>query len=535
MPDFACSLVTTADGREVGLRVGGSGPPVVLLHESPRSSAALLPLAERLAHRFTVFALDTPGFGLSTPLPMARPGAADFADALVHTLDALGLGRVPVYGTHTGAVIAMAFAVAHPARCAAVALDGYPVFTAEEQEASLASYLAPIVPAWDGTHLAWLWGRVKDQYSFYPWYRRGQSARLPRPLPSLDWMQSVVVDFLSAGDVYREAYASAFRYAPHGPAAAVAVPCTFLARSDDLLFDHLDRLGALGAQAQIVRLGTDRAAWAAAVAEALARGTGDAPAPRAVPTLAAPPGRTARRIAGGIGLRVTGAGEAPPLVLLPPIPGAAAGCDALARSLARGRRVIALDLPGIGVSAPLAEARFPALVAALGAALDSAGIAACDLFAQGESCAAAAALAAARADRVGRVTLQDPVPDAEETRSLLAAALPDVAPQRDGTHLLAAWHALRDREIWRPWTETTPEAAIDCGTDPDVPRLQAVLTEWLRGGTGVATTLAAALGAPLAPQLAGIADRVTILGDPAHPWGAAARDLAAAAGAQHAG
>ena len=33
-------------------------------------------VAERLAGRFTVHALDTPGFGLSTPLPMPRPTAS---------------------------------------------------------------------------------------------------------------------------------------------------------------------------------------------------------------------------------------------------------------------------------------------------------------------------------------------------------------------------------------------------------------------------------------------------------------------------
>jgi pimeloyl-ACP methyl ester carboxylesterase len=531
MAGFAYRLIETSDGREVGYRVGGSGPPAVLLHESPRSSAALLPLAERLAGRFTVYALDTPGFGLSTPLPMLRPAAEDFASALAHTLDALGLDRVPVYGTHTGAVIAMAFAHTCPARCTAVALDGYPVFTPAEQEIALASYLAPLRPEWDGTHLAWLWGRVKDQYSFYPWNQRGQSARLPRPLPPLAWMQSVVVDFLSAGDVYRDAYASAFRYLPLEPAARVAVPCGFLARSDDLLFPHLDRLGAVGPQAEIIRLGVDRDAWAAAVGDVLARGAGDAPGtPRESP-LAAAPGRVARRIVADTSLRVTGAGEGAPLVVLHALPGAAAGTDALARSLSDGRRVVALDLPGIGVSAPLAEATLPALVAALRAAIDAAGIDGCEMLAMGESCAAGAALAASLGPRVGALTLVDPVPDG--AGEALRAAFPDVAPRRDGTHLLAAWHMLRDRELWWPWTDTTPEAARGFGTDPDVPRLHAVLTEWLRGGIAGRATLDAALSVPLGSVLAPVAPRTTIQADPSHRWGAAARDLARL-GARHA-
>ena len=46
--------------RRVMVRRAGSGPPVVLLHESPRSSAAFIPMIEALAERFTVIAPDTP-------------------------------------------------------------------------------------------------------------------------------------------------------------------------------------------------------------------------------------------------------------------------------------------------------------------------------------------------------------------------------------------------------------------------------------------------------------------------------------------
>ena len=128
--DLAPRIVETLDGRrKVGYRRFGDGPPVVLLHASPRSAVAVLPLGEALAGRFTVFAFDTPGFGWSDPLRIARPDAADFGDALIAAFDALGLDRVPVYGTHTGAAIAVAAAGHHPARVSAVALDGYGMFT----------------------------------------------------------------------------------------------------------------------------------------------------------------------------------------------------------------------------------------------------------------------------------------------------------------------------------------------------------------------------------------------------------------------
>jgi hypothetical protein len=80
----------------VHLRYAGSGPPVVLLHDSPRSSRLHEPLLAALSDRFTVIALDTPGYGNSTPLAGDAPlRIADFADALADTLQALGLRGLP--------------------------------------------------------------------------------------------------------------------------------------------------------------------------------------------------------------------------------------------------------------------------------------------------------------------------------------------------------------------------------------------------------------------------------------------------------
>ena len=54
---------------QVHLRIGGRGPAAVLLHDSPRSSVMHVQNIRWLGERFTVYALDTPGYGNSTPLP----------------------------------------------------------------------------------------------------------------------------------------------------------------------------------------------------------------------------------------------------------------------------------------------------------------------------------------------------------------------------------------------------------------------------------------------------------------------------------
>ncbi|HEY3052946.1 MAG TPA: alpha/beta fold hydrolase, partial [Thermoanaerobaculia bacterium] len=54
------------DGGTLSVTVGGSGPPVLLIHGYAESSRMWKPLAKALAPRFTVIAPDLPGFGDSS-------------------------------------------------------------------------------------------------------------------------------------------------------------------------------------------------------------------------------------------------------------------------------------------------------------------------------------------------------------------------------------------------------------------------------------------------------------------------------------
>lgn len=502
--DEAPRIAVTETGRAVGYRRFGTGPAVALLHASPRSAAASLPLARRLADRFTVFAFDNPGFGWSDPLHLDRPDAHDYGHALIEAFDALGLERVPVYGSHTGAAIAVAAALDHPDRVGAVALDGYAVFTPRQQVELLASYLAPIRPEWDGTHLTFLWSRVKDQFSFFPWYLRGQVTRLPRSLLPPAAMQGVIADFLAAGDAYRPGYAAAFRFSGLAALQRLAVPGVAMARTDDLLFDDLDALTDLPACVTVQRLGTDDAAWAAAVADALRSGAvGVAPD-------SGPHGMTStmdvHRVPGGTVGSLRTPGEGRPIVLLPPIPGSVRGEADLVRALARRRPVIAVDLPGFGASV----LEGPDAAGAIGAMLRQRGVVSYDVLACGESASIGAALC--RMMPGTPLALLHPVPEAG--RAAMRDAMVDVTPRPEGGHLLAAWHQLRDAGLWWPWFEPTVATALDVRTDPAVPRLQAVLADWMRGGTAARATLAVALADPL--DVDGLTGGV--LAPAGHPW-----------------
>ena len=87
---------------------------------------------------------------------------------------------MPIYGTHTGAIIAAEIARRHRDIAAGIVLDGYPLFTTLERDLHHRFYLPDFTPDWDGSHVMRLWARVRDQYSFFPWYLPGDATRLVR-------------------------------------------------------------------------------------------------------------------------------------------------------------------------------------------------------------------------------------------------------------------------------------------------------------------------------------------------------------------
>ncbi|MCX7324958.1 MAG: alpha/beta fold hydrolase [Hyphomicrobiales bacterium] len=483
----------TIDGRTLHLRRFGSGPPVVLLHESPRSSAVLVPLATKLASRFTVFALDSPGYGISDPLPLARPTVEDFADAIAQSLKALGLKRAGVYGTHTGASIALAMAKRHPDFVCGAVLDGYPVFTSSEADLHAYHYLPPFEAAWDGSHVARLWSRVRDQYTFFPWYQPGRDNRLRREPPAPPLQTAVVRDILAAGRHYATGYEAAFRSDGIASLAAVMPPVCIMCREDDLLFPHLDRLPSLPASMSIVKLGTDRGIWAERVGEEFAMMIRNADAPAPAFGIAGRPTGALCALDGGVVARCydTGARELAPLVLLHDLPGRSRDWHPVALREAQRRVVLALDLPGAGVSA--ATSANPddaaALVRHLLAALSAHGVTAFDVGGCGLGALLALDLALAAGSAGRRVLLLDPPP-------LAPVADKPVRPLPDwhGGHLLAAWYEARDSLLFRLPGVRNGAAAREVGPGLDVKAVQArfeaaVMAE--DGGFALAGALAA--------------------------------------------
>lgn len=137
-------------------RAGERGPTLVLLHQTPMSSRAFDRVLPLLGVDLIVLALDTPGYGMSDRLEIGEPGIPDYAAHLVAALDALGVGQFALYGSHTGAALAMALANEHRRRVTHLVLSGVPILTDEEMAFFFKNLGEPAMEA-DGGHLTRVW------------------------------------------------------------------------------------------------------------------------------------------------------------------------------------------------------------------------------------------------------------------------------------------------------------------------------------------------------------------------------------------
>lgn len=156
----------------------GTGEPVVLLHQTPRSWDEYRDVLPLLGADHRAIAMDTLGFGSS-----ARPDdpwtIELFATGVLDLCEALGLDRVAVVGHHTGGVVAVEVAATAPDRVQGLVLSATPFVDADRRQRVAASRppIDHVVPAADGSHLTRLWA---NRAGFYPPDRPDLLERLVR-------------------------------------------------------------------------------------------------------------------------------------------------------------------------------------------------------------------------------------------------------------------------------------------------------------------------------------------------------------------
>ena len=236
----------TINGRRVHYRKAGNGPPVLMIHQSPRSSAEYDAVMRIWGERFTCIAPDSPGFGQSDPLPMEKPGTADFADAIVAFADAVGFKGIAAYGFHSGGIFLMNAIRRYPEKFVSLGAGGYPCFREEELADVGEDYLPPLIVAGYGEHLVWAWNRMLEQTWYFPWFKPEEARRLPNPHADPALVHDMVVDLLVAGDAYRDGYRAALTASFDVPLSSISAPPALLSSyAGDPMAAHMMRFPPL--------------------------------------------------------------------------------------------------------------------------------------------------------------------------------------------------------------------------------------------------------------------------------------------------
>lgn len=124
----------------------GHGPPVVLIHGIPGSSASWHAVRDLLAPDHEVLTLDLLGFGSSArPTELSELHATAQAAALAHLLDELGHGAVTVAGHDFGGPVALLLAEERPDLVARLALLATNAFTDTPVPFPLSTTKLPLV------------------------------------------------------------------------------------------------------------------------------------------------------------------------------------------------------------------------------------------------------------------------------------------------------------------------------------------------------------------------------------------------------
>jgi pimeloyl-ACP methyl ester carboxylesterase len=192
----------------------GTGPALLLLHQTPRSSDEFREVQPLLAGRHRVVAMDMLGFGLSaglaTPQTIEQYAAGAFA-----LLDALDVDDAVVLGHHTGAAVALEMAASRPERVGALVLSS-PPWTGPEYRSHRAS-VDDVETNADGNHLGELW-RTRQPY--YP---------VGRP----DLLERFVRDALAPGVDPAEGHRACHRYRMEDRVGLVTAPVLLIGATAD--------------------------------------------------------------------------------------------------------------------------------------------------------------------------------------------------------------------------------------------------------------------------------------------------------------
>jgi pimeloyl-ACP methyl ester carboxylesterase len=211
----------------------GGHLPLVMIPQGGAAEQARLMTA--LGPERRLFAIELLGIGDSAPPRPVEPDMTHYAQALIRTLDVLGLDRFDLYGSHQGARAAAEIAVLAPGRVRKLVLDGVGHFEDASFKADLIENYMPAMKIDHlGSQVRFAWHYVRDSFFFWPYYKRDAEHARDVGLPDPGILHDQVVGVLKSARTLHKILKATFAYPTHERLPKIAAP-TLVSRLDGVL------------------------------------------------------------------------------------------------------------------------------------------------------------------------------------------------------------------------------------------------------------------------------------------------------------
>ena len=461
--------IVTIDGeRQIHYRRAGEGSPIILLHQSPKSSEEYIPLITELSSDYTVFAPDTPGNGLSDPLPINNPSMNDFAKNVVKFMDAIGIEKCPVYGFHTGGSCTLELSWSFPERVTVGVVDGYVNMPEERVKEILENYFTPLELDWSGSHLTWIWSRFREQIIFFPWYRKDKISRMTEySIPPPEYQQNSVVEFLRAGKAYVGPYRAAFTQDNINSVKEMKAKCLVMSSKTDVLYDGLDRMPKPSNNITVARPNTPPDAISL-----MKETINKYPSPNnTINDLETSPikgtiwGQYLQVGGGSLYCRGNNDSDGKPILFIHSSASSNRSMQKYMELLIGKKIVFCVDLPGNGESDnPMGKnVTVEKQASFLAEAVHALGYDSLDLFGDWGGGSVGIELAVQHPDMVKNIVIPNLISmelEGDALDEMCFNYTPEIKLDKYGTHWTTAWNILRDQELYSPWFKSNKENIV---------------------------------------------------------------------------
>ncbi len=252
--------VETSCGRAHLRRAGSSGEPVMVLSSGGGSSAHFASVVTALGATRTAVAMDYFGNGRSEKLARVATMEA-VVDEVFAVADSLGWDRFDVWGSHTGACVALEMAVQRPDRIRKGVLEA-PVFVSTEfYDDLMANYFMDFAPHRFGLHLPKVWHWRRDQFMYWPWYRADAEHSRSIGVPGPRYLHLNAVGILESGTTYEGVYRVGFGYDTEARLPLLTRPALLTAGPHDMLGNALTDAAALVPEGLLQIVPTPTTIW----------------------------------------------------------------------------------------------------------------------------------------------------------------------------------------------------------------------------------------------------------------------------------